>query len=337
MRLERGTYVKITLIVLLCLGVCGFFGGCGRGVVVMPWGALLAPGGVLGCAGLNAAGEIAGCAGSAAGEMAGYAGDAAGEVADATLRGGSLGATTSDGSHFEIDPSEVKAIDLNWLAGSGSVLVVADGETGGKIVVNETVRGGSAPVMACSVEDGVLSIDYTEGGGGLSGCSLGSWGGKDVELLIPESAASLERFVLKTASGEYGIDGANAILCEKLELEVASGSVSVGQMSVTDLELSLASGNVVYEGSVAKNLHIDQASGEFCFGPCSSAPEVIAGSLASGHIALELPADTQLKADVNRTSGNFTNDFADSAGDPACPCDLTFDIISGNLEVLSTE
>ena len=36
MRLERSTYVKIALIVLLCLGVCGFFGGCGRGVVVAP-------------------------------------------------------------------------------------------------------------------------------------------------------------------------------------------------------------------------------------------------------------------------------------------------------------
>ena len=32
MKLERSTYVKIALIVLLCLGVCGFFGGCGRGV-----------------------------------------------------------------------------------------------------------------------------------------------------------------------------------------------------------------------------------------------------------------------------------------------------------------
>ncbi len=98
------------------------------------------------------------------------------------------------------------------------------------------------------------------------------------------AAASLERFVLEAASGEYGIDGADAMLCEKMELDVASGSVSVSQMSVTDLELSLASGNVAYEGSIAKTLHIDQASGEFYFGPCLSAPETISGSLASGHI-----------------------------------------------------
>ena len=47
MKLERSTYVKIALIVLLCLGVCGFFGGC-RGIA--PWGgSLLAPGGLMGC------------------------------------------------------------------------------------------------------------------------------------------------------------------------------------------------------------------------------------------------------------------------------------------------
>ena len=151
------------------------------------------------------------------------------------------------------------------------------------------------------------------------------------------AAASLERFVLETASGEYHVDGAGATLCERMELDVASGSVTVSQMSVTDLELSLASGNVAYEGSVAKTLRIDQASGEFRLGQCSPAPETIAGSLASGHIILELPADTALKANVNKTSGNFTNDFAESAGDSSQPCDLSFDIISGNLEVLGVE
>lgn len=151
------------------------------------------------------------------------------------------------------------------------------------------------------------------------------------------AAASLERFVLEAASGEYHVDGAGATLCERMELDVASGSVTVSQMSVTDLELNLASGNVAYEGSVAKTLSVDQASGEFRFGPCSSAPETISGSLASGHIVLVLPADTALTAQVDKTSGNFTNDFADSAGDPSHSCDLTFDIISGNLEVLSAE
>ena len=92
MKLERSTYVKIALIVLLGLGVCGFFGGC-RGIV--SWGgSLFAPGGLMGWVGWNAIGEIAGYAGDAVGEMAGYAGDAASEVADATLHSGVRGSVS---------------------------------------------------------------------------------------------------------------------------------------------------------------------------------------------------------------------------------------------------
>ena len=94
MRLERSTYVKIALIVLLCLGVCGFFGGC-RGIVP-GGGSLFAPGGLMGCVGWNAMGEIAGYAGDAVGEMADYAGDAASEVADATLHSGVRGGVAVD-------------------------------------------------------------------------------------------------------------------------------------------------------------------------------------------------------------------------------------------------
>ena len=52
MKLATSTWVKIALIGLLCLGVCGWLGGCGRG----GWFASspLWPGGVLGCAGINA-------------------------------------------------------------------------------------------------------------------------------------------------------------------------------------------------------------------------------------------------------------------------------------------
>lgn len=337
MKLATSTYVKIALIVLLCLGVCGFFGGC-RGIA--PWGGpLFAPGGLIGCVGWNALGEIAGYAGDAASEMAGYAGDAVDEVADATLHSGVHGgvAATSEGGHFEIDPGDVKAIDLNWLAGSGAVSVVPDDETNGLIVVNETMHGGPAPVMSCNVENGVLSVDYAGGDSGLSGCSIGVHGSKNVELLIPASAASLERFRIETASGDYAIDGADGELCERMEVSVASGSVSASSLKVNELELSLASGNVVYEGEVAQALRIDQASGELRFGGSSTAPETIAGTLASGHIVLELPADTALTAQVDKTSGNYTNGFADSAGDPSHPCNLTFDIISGNLEVLRFE
>ena len=155
MKLATSTWVKIALIGLLCLGVCGWLGGCGRG----GWFASspLWPGGVLGCAGINAVdGALSGLA-----QPGNYE-------------------TTTEGTRFEADASEVSAIEVNWLAGSGQVRVAPDSETGGKVVVEETVRGGSCPVMVCEVEDGTLSVSYMEGHGGLSGCSQSWFGQKDL-------------------------------------------------------------------------------------------------------------------------------------------------------------
>ena len=89
MKLATSTWVKIALIGLLCLGVCGWLGGCGRG----GWFASspLWPGGVLGCAGINAVdGALSGLA-----QPGNYE-------------------TTTEGTRFEADASEVSAIEVNW-------------------------------------------------------------------------------------------------------------------------------------------------------------------------------------------------------------------------------
>ena len=65
-----------------------------------------------------------------------------------------------------------------------------------------------------------------------------------------------------------------------------------------------------------------------------------AGNTDKDNPSSDAPANSDnpsMKANVNKTSGNFTNDFAESAGDSSQPCDLSFDIISGNLEVLGVE
>jgi len=144
MKLATSTWVKIALIGLLCLGVCGWLGGCGRGV----WFASspLWPGGVLGWAGINAVdGALSGLA-----QPGNYE-------------------TTTEGTRFEADASEVSAIEVNWLAGSGQVRVAPDSETGGKVIVEKVnmvsrhtkprqqgEQGGilqkEAPIYACKVQ-----------------------------------------------------------------------------------------------------------------------------------------------------------------------------------------
>ena len=306
MRLRTNTYVKIALILLLCLLVCSFFGGCMR--TSLPFGSpLFMPGGVVSCMGQQALEDVADGVRSSSYE------------------------TTTEGSHFEVNADEVNAVELNWLAGEVSVTVAPDGDTGGKILVDEVVEGGSAPVMVCGTNDGVLAIDYMEGRQGLAGCSANHFGHKNLTVQLPASLADrLGVFELEAASGRYDLTG---LACEVLELGVASGEVNAAGLTAERAELSVASGRLHVQGAITEKIGLDQASGDVSFSLPDTAPAEVMGSMASGSLVLELPADTRLSVDMDKTSGSFNNELASPVTGEGQPCDLSFDMISGNFMV----
>lgn len=329
MKLAKSTYVKIGLILLLCLLVCGWLGGCLRGNRGWSdWGSPWWPlGGVAGCMAFEPLSDVV--KDSAVIAPDDYEGPRNAH-ADAWGQGS-----------FEADAADVSAIELNWLAGKVNVRVVPDEETGGTIRATEMLSG-RAPQMQWELSSGgVLTISYMDGMrgfSGLSGCSNATMGSKELELLIPDSIQDdLQRLELEAASGEYAIDGADrGTLCSMLELGVASGSVYVNDVAVDVLEVTLASGRISFGGDVTQTLSIDQASGELTFGGCSVPPADITGSLASGRIVLELPADTALTAQVDKTTGSFRNDFEGAQSGEGAACKLDFDILSGSLELIAS-
>lgn len=326
MKLAKSTYVKIGLILLLCLLVCGWLGGCLRGNRGWSeWGSPWWPlGGVAGCMAFEPLSDVVK--------------DSAVIVTDDYEGPENAHADAWGQGSFEVEAAKVSAIELNWLAGKVNVRVVPDEETGGAIRATETLNGRAPDLLWEVSESGTLSIDYLASYGGLSGCS-NSWGaGKELELLIPASLQDhLERFELDAASGDYTIDGASGdALCSQFELDVASGSVAVSNIAVEALDLTLASGRVSYEGAVAQTLSVEQASGEFLLSSTTVPPAAITGSLASGRIVLELPADTALTAQVDKTTGSFRNDFEGAQSGEGAACKLDFDILSGSLELIAS-
>lgn len=340
MKLARNTRTKIVLIVVLCLLTCVVIGGLSTnnrvfsrgGVLSWPW-----TGGLFGCAAAVPAAYVLDEAIDGDVPEAPDAPDVP-DVPDAPSIGGdgNGGAEAWGRGSFEVEASRVSAIELSWLAGEVNVRVVPDEETGGAIRVTETIEGRSEELQ-WDLSGSTLSINYMDNYAGLSGCSPGWYGNKLLEMLIPASLGeSLRHFEIEAASGEYAIDGAGAdLLCQELELGVASGSVSVSDATVEKFTMSLASGRVSFGGTITQALAIDQASGDFTLGQCAAPPQTITGSLASGRIVLELPVDTALEANVDKTSGNFVNDFADSAGDADHSCSLDLDMLSGSLEVVA--
>ena len=335
MKLATSTYVKIGLILLLCLTLCGWLAGCGRYGF---WGnrgiSFLPTGGVLGCMGMEIAEDAVDSLIDAGVPEAPTAPKAPSAPAAPTSPG-ELDAWGS--GSFEVDAELVSAIEISWLAGEINLCVVPDEETGGAIQVVETAQG-RAPDMGWDLSNGVLSIDYADSPVGLSGCAIGWSGRKELTINVPKSLQGhLKRFYLSAASGEYSLMGDGNRFCSNMALDVASGHVVVEGSDVDDLEVSIASGTIGFYGTVAQKLSIDQASGEFFLSDCSSAPKTIAGSLASGHIVLELPASTSLMANVDKISGSFENDFAASRGNVEFSCDLDFDMASGSLEVVAVQ
>ena len=333
MKLLGSTKTKVALIALLGAAVCVVAAGF---TLKYSTFSLIQPGGVAGCLAVETAVDRAADAVDRAIDAEFLDPPEASEAPTAPAS-----PTTTDWAlgDFEVEASQVSAIELNWLAGKVNVRVVPDKETGGAIRATETLRPRSHQMQWELSSGGVLSINYMDGAqgfNGLAGCSSAFADSKELELLIPESLqADLKRFELEAASGEYSIDGAErGVLCSTLELGVASGSVYVNNVTVNALEVSLASGRVSFGGEVAQALSIDQASGEFTLGGCTAAPESITGSLASGRIVLELPAGTSLAAKVDKTSGSFRNDFENVQGGEGATCSLDFEIMSGSLDVV---
>ncbi len=364
MKLETGTYVKLGLIVALCVLVCGFCGGClrDRGAVLAPLWPL---GGVAGCMGLNAfestvdaVSESVDATVEAIDES--WSTDADGsevpdppaapsapdapdapDASDAPGIGGiadpsEVPTATHGRGNFEVDAAKVKAIELNWLAGKVNVRTVPDSEAGGVVRGTEVIAGaaGNAPALFWDIDDsGVLSIDYTEAGG-LVGCSAAVRGQKELTVLLPESLGKqLGTFELEAASGRYQLGG---LTCQRLELDVASGEVNAEGLSAQSVELTLASGQVKIEGAIAGALDIDQASGNSAFTCSEVAPKTVRGSLGSGGIDLVLPSDTNVVATGDKMSGSFNNGFANasqSASGTGATCNLAFDIASGSFSV----
>lgn len=336
MKLLGSTKTKVALIALVGAAVCVTAAGLTLNHSAF---SLIQPGGVAGCLVMETAVDRAADAVDRAIDAEFPDPPDLPEAPEAPTAPASPIATDWALGDFEVDASQVAAIELNWLAGKVNVRVVPDKETGGTIRATETLRPRSPQMQWELSSSGVLSINYmdgVQGFSGLAGCSSAFADSKELELLIPESLqADLKRFELEAASGEYSIDGAErGVLCSTLELGVASGSVYVNNVTVDSLEVSLASGRISFGGDVAQTLSLDQASGEFTLGGCSAPPESIAGSLASGRIVLELPADTALAARVDKTSGSFRNDFENVQGGEGATCNLDFEIMSGSLDVV---
>jgi transcriptional regulator with XRE-family HTH domain len=203
--------------------------------------------------------------------------------------------------------SDVTSLSIRWVSGGADIVVVRDEETGGNIEFDEVVESGdNAEAMTYTLQNGRLTLLYGQPGAAYNMCNTG-FAPKQLTVKIPESCASqLGVFELEAGSGHYVVG--EGIVCRELDVDVASGTVTIDSIDADDVELEAASGDLSVGGMFGL-LDVDVASGSVAVSCVNAVPSQVDADIASGRFELLLPADRGFTARVEVRSGNVSSEF----------------------------
>ena len=141
--------------------------------------------------------------------------------------------------------------------------------------------------------------------------------------------------------------------CDSLEMDAASASLTVKELTIREMEFDGASGSCVFDSCTVETLDLDTASGNVHFTgslqqlECDAAsadivleltnvPRSLDMDTASGDLDVTLPADAGFTVTLDTLSGDFESDFETTmragsyvAGNGRCRIDV--DAMSGDV------
>ena len=220
--------------------------------------------------------------------------------------------------------SEITKIEINWL--SGSIQIRSDPDALG-IEVQETNLSDSRYPLVCSKENCTLKIDFCEDSL-LSRTNLK----KDLILLLPP---------------DFSLDS--------LEVDAASATLEVKDLTIRDVEVDSASGECHFDGCTVEQLDVDTASGDIrfqgsldvldCEGASASiyavldnVPSRISVDTMSGDLDLTLPENAGYTLKLDAMGSAFRSDFDTTlkngqhiSGDGSCRIDVN--AMSGDVTI----
>lgn len=137
-------------------------------------------------------------------------------------------------------------------------------------------------------------------------------------------------------------------LCQDVQIDAVSASVTVSDLSARELDLDSVSGGGDFRDCTLRELNVDTTSGSVsltgsadildfdvvsanCAAELTVAPREVTMNSVSGNLELVLPEDAGYTANLDALSGEIYSDFGQTYGDGACHIDM--DSVSGSLYV----
>lgn len=224
-------------------------------------------------------------------------------------------------------PEEIRDIEIEWAAGS-IIIQPADVES---ITVSESDVSDEKYAMLWKLRNNKLTVQFCEetliSGFGIN---INTDISKDLYILVPR-----------------GWD------CRSLEIDAASATVEVNDLTISDVEFDGASGTCKFENCIVDTIDMDTASGDVTFigslnildfdgasasiyAVLSNTPNRMDMDTMSGDLDLTLPEDTGFTVSMDALSSNFSSDFETTTkngnqvyGDGRCR--IQIDAMSGDV------
>lgn len=234
---------------------------------------------------------------------------------------------TSNG--YTADPAQVRKIEIEWAAGTITILPVADLS---EIQVRETETSDDKYKMVCKQSGDTLSIQFCKDSIQFPSLGISTDSSKDLVVLVPAdwTCRSLE---IDTASADVKLQD---LTVEELDFDGASGSCDLVSCDVGSMDLDAASCSTRFSGCLDA-LDFDSASAD-CTLILSNCPSRIDMDGMSGKLNITLPSDCGFSVDTEGLRCDFTTDFDTVNGDGMHShgngqCRIDINAISGSVRI----
>ncbi len=222
------------------------------------------------------------------------------------------------------DSSTLDKLTIDWVSGT---ITIRPGDTD-TITYEETGVSDSKYRMVVKEKDRTLHLEFCKDGLHLGWPDLN----KDLTVTVPRDW-----------------------VCRELEIDAASATVDLQDLTVRELDLNTASGRCRVDNCDVGEMDVDTASGDVDFSgtlgsfDCDSAsakitlvldnvPDHIDVDTASGDVDLTLPADAGFTAQVDGMSTRFNSEFSTTTRNEryVCgdgKCEINVDAMSADVTI----
>lgn len=235
----------------------------------------------------------------------------------------------TNSSSGEADPSVVRDINIEWVAGDITI-VPADTDV---ITFTESGSFDEKDTMVWKVSGDKLLIQYNKGNSfNISFFSFGTTTNisKDLMISVPRDWLC-EELSIDCASANLEISDFTA---KSIDFDGASGEGNFANCNVETLSIETVSGDIDYNGELTY-LECDGVSAR-CELVLTNYPKSLTMDGVSGDLDVTLPADCGFSAQMDSVSGNISSEFSTTSengrlvfGDGSCRIEA--DTTSGNI------